>query len=561
MSVKNVFSCSLFLLACVASAWAAPCPQAAGVPELLDQNWDKPTRAAFWFTDQGSRLMPLSWFLNLQFQPEGSSNSENFAKRLTCYGLIPDNFGISGDFNKEKLPIGFAIGKKPFDNVDYVGLTCAACHTGVIRNGTRQFMIDGGPSMFDFDKFLEDLTGAMTQTVGDPVRWDRFAKAVASSGGTADSKAFSKTRDYLQQRIDTSKPTPEAGPAGFGRLDAFGHIFNQVVVALGKVPAHPSNTPSSFPALWDISQHSLVQWNSSAPNVGVGHDAPGALLRNIGEVVGVFGDVGVTPVKLAGILPAVVKCDRGSLQLENLRNIEEMVSKLRSPQWPFDKPAAAEKEAGEKIYQSNCRECHAETDRLNPPVPYPAKRIVLDKVGTDRALADKIGSETDPAGLLRGTAMGINLGLPFLRFGASGKVALLAAQVAFGLLPDDGMRDQVLLKGLAPALMSALCPGYKARPLNGVWATAPYLHNGSVPTLLDLLSTSRPEFFCVGDSEYDVEEVGVKAWREEAKANKCPPQTTRVDTNRFGSRNIGHTWGTALHDDEKRQLIAFLKTL
>jgi hypothetical protein len=100
--------------------------------------------------------MPVSWFLNLELQQMENGPVENFSQRLNCYGLIPDNFGISGDFNKNKLPIGFAVGKKNRDTADYVGLTCAACHSGVIRSGTRQIMIDGGPSMFDFDTFLQE---------------------------------------------------------------------------------------------------------------------------------------------------------------------------------------------------------------------------------------------------------------------------------------------------------------------------------------------------------------------------------------------------------------------
>jgi hypothetical protein len=104
----------------------------------------------------------------------------------------------------------------------------------------------------------------------------------------------------------------------------------------------------------------------------------------------------------------------------------------------------------------------------------------------------------------------------------------------------------------APPLSSL---AYRARPLNGIWATAPYLHNGSVPTLWDLLlpPNQRPKSFHVGNREYDPLRVG--------------EQTTPVagsfflDTALPGNSNAGHTYGTTLSAAQKWALLEYLKSL
>ena len=98
---------------------------------------------------------------------------------------------------------------------------------------------------------------------------------------------------------------------------------------------------------------------------------------------------------------------------------------------------------------------------------------------------------------------------------------------------------------------------YPAKPLLGVWATAPYLHNGSVPTLWDLLSPvdQRPATFNVGQREYDPVKVGY------VQENPPNPKYAILDTSLDGNHRTGHEFGTALTPAEKYDLIAFLKTL
>jgi mono/diheme cytochrome c family protein len=113
---------------------------------------------------------------------------------------------------------------------------------------------------------------------------------------------------------------------------------------------------------------------------------------------------------------------------------------------------------------------------------------------------------------------------------------------------------------------------YRARPLDGVWATAPYLHNGSVPTLQDMLKPQheRPKVFCVGNRQFDPVKVGLAAMPD-----GCGPYT-RFDADGLGNSNLGHSFegketdvkklpngviGRGLTQDERDALVEYLKTL
>lgn len=108
--------------------------------------------------------------------------------------------------------------------------------------------------------------------------------------------------------------------------------------------------------------------------------------------------------------------------------------------------------------------------------------------------------------------------------------------------------------------------GYKARPLDGIWAAGPYLHNGSVPTLYDLLSplAERPKSFCLGLRSFDPVKVGYRT--------DCADGTFTLDTKIPGNTNVGHQFvgsgvagsgiiGRGLSEQERWDLVEYLKTL
>src|SRR5262249_46709671 len=111
--------------------------------------------------------------------------------------------------------------------------------------------------------------------------------------------------------------------------------------------------------------------------------------------------------------------------------------------------------------------------------------------------------------------------------------------------------------------------GYQAPPLDGVWATAPYFHNGSVPTLEHALnSKARPRIYTrsygTGTADYDTQRVGWKVTVLAAPPERSVPGIERrkvYDTTQPGRSNAGHTFGDALSTEERRAVIEYLKTL
>ena len=96
---------------------------------------------------------------------------------------------------------------------------------------------------------------------------------------------------------------------------------------------------------------------------------------------------------------------------------------------------------------------------------------------------------------------------------------------------------------------------YKARPLDGIAFTAPFLHNGSVPSMYELLlpPAQRTKQFWVGSRQLDPIKLGFSTAQE--------PQSVLLDTNLLGNSNSGHTYGTELGETDRLALLEYLKTL
>ena len=112
-----------------------------------------------------------------------------------------------------------------------------------------------------------------------------------------------------------------------------------------------SDAPVSYPFVWGTNESDVIQWPGFSPN---GPLSLGTLLRNGGEVLGVFGNVDIPNSKLQPTY-------KSSMDIKNLGKLEKWVAELRSPQWPeeylpkIDRSMAS---AGEKLFQQNCAQCH-----------------------------------------------------------------------------------------------------------------------------------------------------------------------------------------------------------
>ena len=230
-------------------------------------------------------------------------------------------------------------------DTDWLGLTCAACHTNEVDFGGNTWRIDGAPALADTWAFLNDLGESLKQTAASPDgdKFRRFATNLRPPATTAAQRTDLHTRlktftDGFAKFVDSSRTEV---PWGHARIDAFGMIFNRATgINLDRWQnTRPPDAPVSMPFLWDTHWHDFVQWNASAPNA----IALQRLGRNVGEVLGVFAHV--TP-DTRGLLRV-----ESSARPRQLLDIEHRLSRLRSPDWPFGGIDQAAAQRGAAIYK------------------------------------------------------------------------------------------------------------------------------------------------------------------------------------------------------------------
>jgi hypothetical protein len=337
-----------------------------------------------------------------------------------------------------------------------------------------------------------------------------------------------------------------------------GAILNQAAAEALDHPknARMANAPVNFPAIWDAPQHERVQWNGAVENEGLG-----ALGRNVGQVIGVFGLVNAEDKSFAGY--------DSSVNVDSLERAEELITTLWSPKWPdeFGLDASAADE-GRQVYKAHCVKCHALMARDDPNRDPEDKLVSIDgqfdgsaPLNTDRQTAHNWSRRRAEIAVLAGRYRSFPLGE---RFGDNPADSVPARDIlshlVFNVLARSFVpwRDELTLEETEqPFLLSAVAEAdellrYKCRPLNGVWSTAPYLHNGSVPNIAELLkpASERMKTFRVGTAEYDPATLGFKNAGD-----------FEFDTQVKGNSNSGHEYGTALSAEKKNALIEFIKTL
>ncbi len=334
------------LLACApptTSTSAVSAPRFAvdgAVPErtTLEQGWDDATRRAFWFAPQGSRIMPYVWFAWLE-QPDSQALFRSTAY-MSMLGYLPATEGLD---NPAGLPIGFTTETDAKSGEAFLGLTCAACHTNQIDYRGTRYLIEGAPTLANFVLFYDRLTSALEQTSADDARFARFAERVAGASSGREAAALRErlrglTADAVARREANALPAhyPEDFTS-YARLDAFGNIQNAASVFAINEPGngHAPVAPVSYPFLWSTHQSDVVQWNASAPNTPV----IGPLVRNMGEVVGVFGNLRIKPTPLWQRLWGHDLSYHSTINIPQLGRLEAWVSTLRSPEWPAELPS------------------------------------------------------------------------------------------------------------------------------------------------------------------------------------------------------------------------------
>ncbi len=561
----------------------------------LKQHWSPEDSQRFYFTSQGSQLLPYKWFLVL----ESPTSETPFRARenILRYRYLPQK---PDAWNPDGLPVGFVKDRSLLDGTtNWLGFTCAACHTNELHFNNVAYRVDGAPALSDVVSFLRDLEASLVATRDNAAKFDRFAKAVLGAGDSPEAREELKAE--LEQVIlvrhgYNARNFPKNGGSAYGRIDAFGAILNEVFHRAtpnakpdGMEGSQTADAPVSIPFLWDAPQHDRVQWNGAAPNGGPGDI--GSLGRNVGEVLGVFGqfqfnDLLVTPLGY-----------ESSVQINNLRRMENWLKTLWSPQWPdaFPPIDVAKRDAGKVIYQRKCANCHDKAgfpfDRTSPNRKITA---VLFDTGTDPKLAENFARER-PSGRLEGkwskyvlllgdripdrTTGDLMLSNAVIGTIFRWPLTELRNHLLDPSLVQINLKSRDLLKSISfknpkfaelfdlhrseiPDLPpeTRTTARYKARPLNGIWATAPYLHNGSVPSLTDLLTepAKRPIRFTIGTRQFDPIRVG---FRQDAPGFPTFEVKDAAGKDIPGNSNVGHYYAEGLTGDQKAALLEYLKSI
>jgi mono/diheme cytochrome c family protein len=206
---------------------------------------------------------------------------------------------------------------------------------------------------------------------------------------------------------------------------------------------------------------------------------------------------------------------------EDFKHIRAYILSLEPPKYPLriDHDLAAH---GEAIFVKTCSRCHG---TYGDKWTYPNRIVPIDEIGTDRRRYDGITAK---------------------------------------------FRDYYNKSWFAAQYPVGETAGYQAPPLDGIWATAPYFHNGSAPTVYHVLnSKARPKYFTrsyrTDLDAYDSEKLGwkVDVLPEPPDRSKTAPLELRkvYDTTKSGRSNGGHTFGDKLSDAERMAVIEYLKTL
>ncbi len=477
---------------------------------------------------------------------------------------------------------GMALDAAP-DALDLTSFTCGGCHIGrvigpdgqtdyidgavnttfninsyyVATHNTIQAIYDGET---DRTKQIDLLTDAVLAALDKAVamspnyfylnfkngrqRYDAAYEARQIQIFRADAKKYVQSfADYTEGFVGAFSIYLDKVYTGYqkqmlaglpGMADATGvsasHGYEQLEAKIGKklggviLPEYPGLT--DFMAVWEQETRE-AEW-----------DPTGKQLINGG---GQYN--GNIPIPMFRNLAASTTMGLDNPDIRVPAFAAQLLGGLPATPYPFDVDEAKAK-AGEALFTENCADCHQ-----------PNNGAVYDSLGTDPSRSKVIN-----------TALMLSARKSYATFCPPElELSLDTAKVK----PCAEYRG-VALKDFGTAIMRPLNNqfGYNATALRGIWAVAPYLHNGSVPTMRHLLMPeTRPESFVRGLLEYDTENMGF-AWQDDGGLDG-----TVFDTNAFHAvSNSGHD--TDIAEDDKLYklnwsddpagadaLIEYLKTL
>jgi mono/diheme cytochrome c family protein len=443
--------------------------------------------------------------------------------------LLPDktpgrgysSFGMIYDKGKDPrydLPVGTMM--RNYRGIDLVYLNCAACHTGSVRDapGNDPTIVPGMPAnTFDLGAWGHFLTSVpLDQKFTGQRLLDQIKKMQNDPHRLVSKPDFinrlliryyvpDAIRDQLiilKQRLSFIDEL-SWGP---GRVDTFN--APKALLNFPMQHADPKELVGNadFPSVWNQGPRKGMQLHWDGNNTSVDE-------RNLSAAFG------------TGAYPP-------NLDVDLVLRTAKWLETAKPPKYPYhvDDQLAA---AGAVIYEKYCLGCHGTSEapfRHTPPLESERVGTVapIENIGTDRARLDSYTWE----------------------------LAVNQSTLYAGYELDWGF-DQAYPQRFSHFRKTN---GYANVPLDGIWLRAPYLHNGSVPNLRQLLepSSNRSRIFYRGSDVYDPENVGFVYDVPEEGGSKF----FAYDTTKTGNHNFGHegpAYGTNLPGEQKRALLEYLK--
>jgi hypothetical protein len=385
-----------------------------------------------------------------------------------------------------------------------VSINCSGCHQAEYLDGKGQRVLQPGmpnhsADLQAFKRFFGSAFQSPKFEVGRVVT--EINAALAEEG--CPPLIWRETLIYAGL-VQTMKRITQVAPGawmdsrpdnGPGRIDPFNAVKFEVL----KVPDDHTVATLDFPSVWN-QRAQIRSWHHFDGNTA------DSSARNYGSVIGV-----------GGVAPSVNKA--------SVSKIGKWLDEFPSPKYPFTPPDPAAVARGFEVFKQTCASCHGVFDH--------AKNDLVEREKWPLYMSIDLGVGTDPErwkAFLPATAEALN------RFGFN-----------YNLWPRNAFRG------------SADPGGYLCGPLDGIWARAPYLHNGSVPNIAELLKppAERVKIFYRGNRHYDEAKLGfVSDQRTEGTR-----ALFEYDTSLVGNWNVGHDYGTNLNPGQRSDVISYLKTL
>jgi mono/diheme cytochrome c family protein len=419
-----------------------------------------------------------------------------------CSDKLPGGYASLGLIVEpgRDLPVG--VSRRQRIGLDEVGFNCALCHTGTVRDSpTAQPRVMVGMPAHQFD--LEALVQFVLDcTLDSRTTRESVSGQFAAMGGRTPLFEQLIMRVGLVDRLKIQT---------LDLRNRIAPILSDRVPRWGRGRVDTFNPYKAIQFNWPLDQLPRSELIGASDYPSLWNQAPreGMHLHWDGDNTSV-DERNLSAALGAGVTPVTV--DHAAI-----KRVRDWIWTLRPPAYPYpiDQGLVSR---GAAVYQQHCLECHG-GNKFRDGVKEGAhvgEVDDIDRIATDR---HRLDSYTD---------------------------TFAANQT--GLYPDSPYRFTHFRK----------THGYANQPLDGIWLRGPYLHNGSVPTLRDLLEPPdrRPTMFYRGYDVFDRTKVGFVSNVPQADGRAFFPYDTSVE----GNGNGGHMYGVELTDSDKQAVVEYLKT-